>query len=170
MLLIEEFPSWPGTVMHRLSYIFVNVTCFLFIPNSIRWHMTVLCKTILVLARLTTYPNYSRVVSVKKIEVPIKLNKHYDIRTYGRVNVKIHGFLTSAIVEGEWSASLPGRFTLQYPLDRKLGGSQTLITWRGEKSCPLGIQTPTPWPFSTQPDNMPNALSRLSLSGKWDSI
>jgi hypothetical protein len=38
--------------------------------------------------------------------------------------------LTSALDGGEWSASRPGRFTPQgksswYPLDRKLGGSQT---------------------------------------------
>jgi hypothetical protein len=30
---------------------------------------------------------------------------------YGRVGVYIHVFLTSALVEGEWSSSRPNRFT-----------------------------------------------------------
>jgi hypothetical protein len=31
------------------------------------------------------------------------------MKTYGGVDVKTHGFLTSAIIGGEWSASPPGR-------------------------------------------------------------
>jgi hypothetical protein len=46
--------------------------------------------------------------------------------------------LTSAIYEGEWSASPPGRFTHQekspwYPLDRKLGGPQNRSGRGGEE-------------------------------------
>jgi hypothetical protein len=33
------------------------------------------------------------------------------MKAYGRVDVQIHIFLTSALVEGEWSASRPCRFT-----------------------------------------------------------
>jgi hypothetical protein len=33
------------------------------------------------------------------------------MKAYGGVDVYIHIFLTSALVEGEWSASRPGRFT-----------------------------------------------------------
>jgi hypothetical protein len=32
------------------------------------------------------------------------------MKTYGGVDVEINTFLTSALVGGEWSASLPGRF------------------------------------------------------------
>jgi hypothetical protein len=44
--------------------------------------------------------------------------------------------LTSALVGGEWSASLPGRFTSvgkspRYPLDRSLGGPQSRYGRRG---------------------------------------
>jgi hypothetical protein len=33
------------------------------------------------------------------------------MKAYGRVDLYIHIFLTSALAEGEWSASRPGRFT-----------------------------------------------------------
>jgi hypothetical protein len=33
------------------------------------------------------------------------------MKAYGGVDVKIHIFLTSALVGGEWSTSRPGRFT-----------------------------------------------------------
>jgi hypothetical protein len=33
------------------------------------------------------------------------------MKTYGGVDVQTHVFLTSALAEGEWSASRPGRFT-----------------------------------------------------------
>jgi hypothetical protein len=33
------------------------------------------------------------------------------MKTYGGVDVYIHVFLTSALVEGEWLDSRPGRFT-----------------------------------------------------------
>jgi hypothetical protein len=34
------------------------------------------------------------------------------MKVYGRVNVRIHVFLASALVGGEWSTSRPGRYTL----------------------------------------------------------
>jgi hypothetical protein len=33
------------------------------------------------------------------------------MKTYGGVDVRIHVFLSSELVGGEWSASRPGRFT-----------------------------------------------------------
>jgi hypothetical protein len=38
------------------------------------------------------------------------LIKHYAFKAYGGEDVKIHIFLTSALVGGEWSASRPGSF------------------------------------------------------------
>jgi hypothetical protein len=35
------------------------------------------------------------------------------MKTYGGVDVQIHSFFTSALFEGELSASLPGSFALQ---------------------------------------------------------
>jgi hypothetical protein len=35
------------------------------------------------------------------------------MKTYGRVDVQIHVFLTSALVGGDWPASCPGRFILE---------------------------------------------------------
>jgi hypothetical protein len=40
------------------------------------------------------------------------------MKAYGGVDVSIHIFLTSALVEGEWSASRPGHFT---PWERATG-------------------------------------------------
>jgi hypothetical protein len=38
------------------------------------------------------------------------LTKHYAMKIYGGVDVKIHVFLTLALVGGEWLASCPCRF------------------------------------------------------------
>jgi hypothetical protein len=54
-------------------------------------------------------------------------------RLIGGVEVKLHTFLTSALVEGEWSTSHPGRFTPRkepsYPLNRRLNGPQRRSGW-----------------------------------------
>jgi hypothetical protein len=47
----------------------------------------------------------------KKVNLSLCLIKHYTMKAYGRVDVEIHIFLTSALAGGEWSASRPGRFT-----------------------------------------------------------
>jgi hypothetical protein len=39
------------------------------------------------------------------------LTEHDAIKTYEGVEEDLHAFLTSALDEGEWSASLPSRFT-----------------------------------------------------------
>jgi hypothetical protein len=40
-------------------------------------------------------------------------NKHYAMKMYEEVKVKIHVFLTLALVGGEWLASRPSCFTLR---------------------------------------------------------
>jgi hypothetical protein len=58
------------------------------------------------------------------------------MKKYGGVDVQIHVFLTSALVEDEWSASRPGRFTPEkeppVPLARRLGGPHIRSGWREE--------------------------------------
>jgi hypothetical protein len=39
------------------------------------------------------------------------LTKHHTIKMYEGVEVQLHVFLTSALDEGEWSDSRPGRIT-----------------------------------------------------------
>jgi hypothetical protein len=41
---------------------------------------------------------------------PVPSRKHYTLKAYGGVDVKIHVFLTSAVIGSEWSASRVGRF------------------------------------------------------------
>jgi hypothetical protein len=64
-------------------------------------------------------------------------------------------FLTLALVGGEWSASLPDRFTLgerapRYLLDRRVGGPQSQSGRRGEGNIldPTGARAPTPQSYS----------------------
>jgi hypothetical protein len=73
------------------------------------------------------------------------------MKAYGGVDVKIHIFLTSKPVGGEWSASRPGRFTLVETalgthwirgwVDPRVG----LDDWRKANSLPYGAsQSPSP--------------------------
>jgi hypothetical protein len=96
------------------------------------------------------------------------------MKTYGGVDVYIHVLVTSALVGGKWSASRPGRFTphprgkyRRYPLDRRLGGSQSRSGRRGEDKIlgPTGTRTPTPRPSSPQPVAIPTELFRLQYLG-----
>jgi hypothetical protein len=72
------------------------------------------------------------------------------MKTYGGVVVQTHVFLTSALVGGEWSTSCPNHFTTEerarYPLDRRLGGPQSLSRRCGEVNIldPAWTRTPTP--------------------------
>jgi hypothetical protein len=47
-----------------------------------------------------------------KMNIPLCLIKHLALNVYEGMEVQLHVFLTSALDEGEWSASRPGRFTL----------------------------------------------------------
>jgi hypothetical protein len=55
----------------------------------------------------TVLPNLLWTCNVK---LSLYLTKYHAMKTYGRVEVKLHAFLTSAPDGGEWSASRPGRF------------------------------------------------------------
>jgi hypothetical protein len=52
------------------------------------------------------------------------------MKAYERVDVEIHVFLTSVVVGGEWSASLPGRFT---PGER-VPGTHWIGGWVGPRA------------------------------------
>jgi hypothetical protein len=46
-----------------------------------------------------------------KVKLSLRLTKHHAMKTYWGVEVYLHAFLTLELNGGEWSASLPGRFT-----------------------------------------------------------
>jgi hypothetical protein len=52
------------------------------------------------------------------------------MKAYGRVDLYIHIFLTSALVGGEWSVSRPGRFT---PVERA-PGTHGIEGWVGPRT------------------------------------
>jgi hypothetical protein len=73
------------------------------------------------------------------------------MKAYGKVDIWTHIFLTLALAGGEWSASLPGRFTsrvmsLRYTLDRRLGEPQSQSRRLEEEKIldPSETQTPNP--------------------------
>jgi hypothetical protein len=99
------------------------------------------------------------------------------MKAYGRVDVYIHIFLTSALAGGEWSASRPCRFTP--------GESSPGIHWIGgwvdpradlddmEKRKFLtlpGLGTPTPWSSIPYPVAIPTELSRLIMLANFTII
>jgi hypothetical protein len=89
------------------------------------------------------------------------------METYGRVNVQIHVFLTSALVGDEWIASHPDRFTPweKAPGTHWIGGRRTpepvWTLWRKEKSCSTGTRIPTPHLSSPYLVAIPTASARL---------
>jgi hypothetical protein len=55
--------------------------------------------------------------------------KHHATKMYGEMEVHFHAFLTSALDDAEWIASLSGRFNpRECALGKRLGGSQC---WSG---------------------------------------
>jgi hypothetical protein len=52
------------------------------------------------------------------------------MKAYWGMEVQLHAFLTSALDEGEWSASRPGRFT---PRERALG-THWIGGWLGPRA------------------------------------
>jgi hypothetical protein len=70
------------------------------------------------------------------------------MKTYGGVDVYSHIFLTSALVEGELSASCPDHFT---PGTHSIGGCVLPIAGQDDVEKiynPTGTRTPTPRPSS----------------------
>lgn len=74
---------------------------------------------------------------------------------YGGMEVKIHAFLFSAPVGGEWSATQFDRFNPRekfprFPWDSNLGGPKNRSRRREEKKNLLrtGARSPTPRPHS----------------------
>jgi hypothetical protein len=68
--------------------------------------------------------------------------KHHAMKKHCGV-VRLLAFLTLALSKGEWSASRSGRFTdgknFLYPLDRRVGGTQSRSGRSGEENnlCPF---------------------------------
>jgi hypothetical protein len=58
------------------------------------------------------------------------------MKAYGGVDVKNHIFLTSALAEGEWSASRPGRFT---PVERD-PGTHWIGGWVDPRAAPDDVE------------------------------
>jgi hypothetical protein len=76
------------------------------------------------------------------------------MKTYGGVDVYIHIFLTSALVGGEWSNSLPGRFTPE----ESAPGTHCIGGWVGPRASLDDVEkildptlTRTPTPRSSSP-------------------
>jgi hypothetical protein len=52
------------------------------------------------------------------------------MKTYGEMDVQILVFLTSSLIGGEWSASLPGRFTT----GERAPGTHCIGAWVGPRA------------------------------------
>jgi hypothetical protein len=68
------------------------------------------------------------------------------MKMYGEVDVLSHVFLTSALVEGEWSASRPGRFTS----DERASGTHWVGRWMDPNA---GLNYMEKWKLLTLPWN-----------------
>jgi hypothetical protein len=84
---------------------------------------------------------------------------------YGGVEVRLHAFLTLALVGGEWSASHPGRFIPwkepRYTLDRRLGGPQSRSGRGGKEKNSQVLQGLEPDHAARSLVAIPTELSRL---------
>jgi hypothetical protein len=65
-----------------------------------------------------------------------RLFKQHAMKTYCRVEVQLHVFLTSALDGGEWSASSPGSFT---PAEI-VPDTQCIVDWVGPSAGPDAVE------------------------------
>jgi hypothetical protein len=79
----------------------------------------------------------------------------------------VHVFLTSILAGGERSASHPQLLYPQYPLDRRLGGSQSRSGPHGEKK---NLVSPTPRPYGPYPAAMPGPDKMVFMSYNLDMV
>jgi hypothetical protein len=92
------------------------------------------------------------------------------MKAYGRVDVYIHIFLTSALVRGEWSTSRPGRFTFREraPSTHWIGGwldqEPVWKMWSREDSLFYGDSNSNPSVIQSVASRLPIKLSRLPIS------
>jgi hypothetical protein len=87
------------------------------------------------------------------------VSKHYILKTYGRVDVLIHVFLTSALAGGEWPASRPCHFPP--PGGEKFPGTN----WIGGKVDPrVSLDCTKKYKFLTLPGLELRPLCRLGRS------
>jgi hypothetical protein len=76
------------------------------------------------------------------------------MKAHGGVDVQIHIFLTSVLVEVTGQLHAPADFAPgkdpRYPLDRRLSGPESPSGRHGEVKilAPTGTRTPTPWSSS----------------------
>jgi hypothetical protein len=75
---------------------------------------------------------------LKKTDLSLRLIKQHVMKTYGNEEPLVHAFLTSELDGGKQSASRFGLLTFwkifNYPLDRRLGGPQSVFVLWGKKS------------------------------------
>jgi hypothetical protein len=87
------------------------------------------------------------------------------MHTYGGMEVWLQTFLTLTPSGGEWLSSCPVHFTpeetIQYPLDRRLGGPQSQ-SGHGDELKNAALQRINMWSFSHSLTTILTELSQLS--------
>jgi hypothetical protein len=97
----------------------------------------------------------NKLANGKVREMSLGLIKHRATKTYGGMDVQLIAFTTSALAEGEWSASRPGRFTV----GERAPGTHWIGGWVGPRAsvkavakkknpCPAGNRTPVVQPVA----------------------
>jgi hypothetical protein len=78
-----------------------------------------------------------------KVKLSLCLIKRHAMKAYWRVDVWLHAFLTSTLDGGEWSASLPGRFSPR----ESAAGTHWIGGWVGPRTgLDVVVKTKIPSP------------------------